>query len=106
MQFFPLMVYPGTIDYEWAKQKGLITINDYSDYVTKDGNHNGVVRMPDMSSDEIRQWCNSARRRYYLRPKYILYKLAQQVRNPSEIRRTFKAAKRFIKFLMPENRPC
>jgi len=101
MQFFPLMVYPGTIDYEWAKQEGLLTINGYSDYVTQDGNHNGVVRMPDMSSDEIRQWCDYARRKYYLRTRYILYKLFQQMRHPSEIRRTFKAAKRFLRFLIP-----
>src|SRR3972149_10128632 len=101
MQFFPLMAYPGTEDYEWAKKEGLLTIKDYSDYVTEDGNHNSVLRMPDMTSEEIREWCNDARRRYYLRPKYLLYKLAQQVTHPSEIRRTFKAAKRFVKFLKP-----
>ena len=106
MQFFPLMTYPGTIDYEWAKKEGLLTIDGYSDYVTQDGNHNGVVRMPDMSSDEIRQWCDSARRSYYLRPKYILYKIMQQIQHPSEMRRTFKAAKRFVKFLLPEKHPC
>lgn len=101
MQFFPLMAYPGTEDYEWAKKEGLLTIKNYSDYVTEDGNHNSVLRMPDMTADEIREWCNYARRRYYLRPKYILYKMAQQVTHPSEIRRTFKAAKRFVRFLKP-----
>jgi len=101
MQFFPLMVYPGTIDYEWARENGLMTVRSYSDYVTDDGNHNSVMKMPDMSSDEIRQWCDHARRCYYLRPKYILYKLIQQIAHPSEFRRTFKAARRFIKFLSP-----
>lgn len=101
MQFFPLMVYPGTKDYAWAKKEGLLTINDYSDYVTEDGCHNSTIRMNDMTEDEIRQWCDYARRKYYLRPKYILYKLAQQIRHPSEIRRTFKATKRFMKFLVP-----
>lgn len=101
MQFFPLMVYPGTEDYEWAKREGLLTIKDYSEYVTEAGNHNSVLKMPDMNSEEIRQWCDYARRQYYLRPKYIAYKLAQQFRRPSEIRRTFKAAKRFVRFLVP-----
>ncbi len=101
MQFFPLMVYPGTKDYEWAKSEGLLKIKNYADYVTEDGNHNGVSRMPDMTSDEIREWCNYSRRKYYLRPKYIAYKLAQQFRHPSEIRRTFKSAKRFVRFLIP-----
>jgi radical SAM superfamily enzyme YgiQ (UPF0313 family) len=102
MQFFPLMVYPGTADYEWAKKENLLTVKDYSDYVTRDGCHNSTIKMYDMSAEEIRKWCDNARIKYYLRPKYILYKLAQQVRKPSEIRRTFKATKRFIKFLIPE----
>jgi anaerobic magnesium-protoporphyrin IX monomethyl ester cyclase len=101
MQFFPLMVYPGTKDYEWAKEEGLLTIGNHSDYVTTDGNHNSVLRMPDMSSDEIREWCNYARRKYYLRLRYILYKLLQQLRHPSETRRTLKATKRFLRFLIP-----
>jgi anaerobic magnesium-protoporphyrin IX monomethyl ester cyclase len=104
MQFFPLMVYPGTQDYEWAKSEGLLTIKDFSDYVMEDGNHNSVVRMRDMTSDEIRRWCDYARRKYYLRPKYLLYKLFQQIQHPSEIRRNFKGARRSIRFLMPEVR--
>ena len=106
MQFFPLMVYPGTKDYEWAKSENLLTIKDYSDYVTEDGNHNSVMRMPDMSSDQIRQWCDYARRRYYFRPRYIIYKLVQQIRHPSEARRTFKAAKRFMKYLISAGPQC
>ncbi len=101
MQFLPLMVYPGTKDYEWAKKEGLLTISNHSDYVTTDGNHNSVLRMKEMSSDEIREWCNYARRKYYLRLRYVLYKLFQQMRRPSEIRRTLKAAKRFLRFLIP-----
>jgi radical SAM superfamily enzyme YgiQ (UPF0313 family) len=106
MQFFPLMVYPGTKDYEWASAEGLLTIRNYADYVTEDGNHNSVLKMPDMTSEEIRRWCDAARRQYYLRPRYLLYKIIQQLRQPSEIRRTFKAAKRFIRFLRPERQPC
>jgi radical SAM superfamily enzyme YgiQ (UPF0313 family) len=102
MQFFPLMVYPGTKDYEWAKREGLLTIKDFSDYVTEDGCHNSVLKMPDMDSNQIREWCDYARRRYYLRPKYIAYKISQQIKKPSEIRRTVKATRRFVKFLIPK----
>lgn len=102
MQFFPLMVYPGTKDYEWAKREGLLTIKDFSDYVTEDGCHNSVLRMPDMDSNQIREWCDYARRRYYLRLKYIAYKILQQIKKPSEIRRTVKATRRFMKFLIPK----
>ena len=101
MQFFPLMVYPGTKDYEWAKTEGLLAVKDYSEYVTPDGNHNAVLNMPDMPADQIRLWCDYARRKYYLRPRYVAYKLIQQIKRPSEIRRTFKSAKRFVRFLVP-----
>jgi len=102
MQFFPLIVYPGTEDYEWAKSEKLLTVSDYSAYVTESGMHNAVLKMPDMTAHEILDWCDYARRRYYLRLSYIIYKLLQQIRNPSEIRRTVKAAKRFVKFLLPQ----
>lgn len=104
MQFFPLMVYPGTKDYEWAKKEGLLTIKEYSDYLTEDGCHNSTIRMHDMTKDEMQDWCDYARRKYYLRHKYIIYKILQQIRKPSEIRRTIKAAKRFARFLVPGKR--
>lgn len=106
MQFFPLIVYPGTEDYKWAKSQNLLTVRDYSEYVTEDGCHNSVLNMPDMSSDEIRHWCDYARRKYYLRPRYIIYKLIQQIRHPSEIRRTFKAARKFLRFLTEAGQEC
>ena len=101
MQFFPLMAYPGTEDYEWARKEGLLAVKNYSDFITETGCHNSVMRMPDMSGDEIVQWCDYARRKYYIRPRYLAYKMFQQIKNPSEIRRTFKAAKRFVRFLVP-----
>lgn len=100
IQFFPLIVYPGTKDYEWAKKEGLLTVSNYSEYLTKDGNHNSVVKMYDMSSDEIREWCNYARRKYYLRPRYLGYKVLRLLENPSDIRRTFKSAQRFVRHLL------
>jgi radical SAM superfamily enzyme YgiQ (UPF0313 family) len=106
MQFFPLIVYPGTEDYEWAKAQNLLIAKDYSDYLTEDGNHNSVLNTPDMSSYEIRRWCDYARRKYYLRTRYILYKCIQQIQYPSQMRRTFKAAKRFLKYLTAAKIQC
>ena len=38
-QFFPLIPYPGTEAYEWAKQNGYIEM-DYTKYCLPDGSHN------------------------------------------------------------------
>lgn len=99
VQFFPLIVYPGTVDYQWAKDNDLLTAESYEDYLTEEGLHNSVVKMPDMSSDEITAWCNFARKKYYLRPKYVLYKAFRIIRRPSEFMRTYKAFKQFFRFL-------
>ena len=99
MQFFPLIVYPGTPDYEWAKANGLMTVQSYDQWVTEEGLHNSVVSMPDMTSREIIEWCDHARRQYYLRPRYLAYKSIQTILHPSEMVRNVKAAKRFVRFL-------
>ena len=100
MQFFPLTVYPGTPDYDWANKNNVLLSDNYSDYVTEEGMHNSLVRMKDMTVDEILSWCDESRKKYYLRPKYLFYKLKQSILHPQEIRRNFKAGRRFIKILL------
>ena len=99
MQFFPLIIYPGTPDYIWAKENNLLTVGTYDEWVTEEGYHNSVVRMPDMTGEEIVDWCDYARKRYYLRPTYLIYKLFQTMFKPSELVRNFKAGLRFQNFL-------
>jgi len=99
MQFFPLIVYPGTPDYIWARDNNLMTVDTYDQWVTEEGYHNSVVRMPDMSGEEIVDWCDYARKKYYTRPRYLLYKLFQSIFKPSELVRNLKAGLRFQSFL-------
>jgi anaerobic magnesium-protoporphyrin IX monomethyl ester cyclase len=99
MQFFPLIVYPGTPAYEWARDEGLLRTEDFREWLTAEGNHNTVLDMHDMDRTEILDWCDRARREYYIRPRYLTYKLWQQIRHPSEITRTMKAFWTFRKTL-------
>lgn len=98
-QFFPLMVYPGTEAYEWAKTNGYLLTEDYSKWLTDEGLHNCVISTPDLSADDLVVFCNYARRKYYLSPRYLLYKFSQMIKNPEEIKKTLKAAKTFSKYL-------
>ena len=41
-----------------------------------------------------------ARKEFYLRPIYILYKLKQSILHPSEAQRTIKSARIFLKHLL------
>lgn len=99
-QFYPIMAYPGTELYDQYRRAGWITANQYSDWLTKEGLHNCVVRMGDLTGEDLVRWCDEARRRFYLRPRYVLGKALQMILRPREISRTKKAAKTFFKYLL------
>jgi len=98
-QFFPLMIYPGTEAYDWAKKEGLITAKTFDDWLTPEGLHNTVVGTHDLTAQEIVDFCNYARREYYLRPAYFVMKIKNILTHPSELRRTVKAFLTFYKYL-------
>ncbi|UCD87627.1 MAG: radical SAM protein [Desulfobacterales bacterium] len=99
-QFFPLMVYPGTEAYNWAKGENLILTEDFSKWVTEEGLHNCVVELPGLSNADLVAFCDRARREFYLRPKYFISKSMQVLRHPSELKRTAKSMKTFFKYLL------
>lgn len=102
-QFFPLMVYPGTADYEWAQKEGLLETNDYDRWLTPEGLHRSVVVRPSLPSEDLRKFCDRARREFYLRPRYIAQKLRQISRDRYEAKRTAKSFITFAKYLLDRN---
>ncbi len=99
-QFYPMMVYPGTRAYDEFKAKGLLTTCDFSQWLTPGGLHNCVTRTELLAPNDLVQFCDHARRSFYLSPRYMFYKARQMVLHPSECGRTFKAARTFIKYLI------
>lgn len=99
-QFFPLMIYPGTEAYQWAKQENCVLTEDFSQWVTKEGLHNCVVQMSGLSNADLVAFCDRARREFYIRPAYFVWKLRQVLRHPSEFKRTAKSLKTFVKYLL------
>ena len=89
-QFFPLIPYPGTEAYEWAKGNGYIT-GKYEDYLQDDGTLNCVLNTPDLSSEELVDFCSYARKKYYMRPWYIAHRLYKGLRDPEDLKRSLKA---------------
>lgn len=99
-QFFPLMVYPGTEAYAWARRSGYLTETNFRKWLTEDGLHNCVVSTPELSAKELVEFCDLARKRYYLGLKYLGGKLARIIKSPEEMRKTFKSARVFTKYLL------
>lgn len=97
-QFYPLLPFPGTEAYAWAKINGYIH-GDYEDYCKEDGTINCVLELPNISSTEMVEFCDNARKRYYWRPRYIAHRIWVGVRNPEDLKRSIKAFGRFKKYL-------
>jgi radical SAM superfamily enzyme YgiQ (UPF0313 family) len=100
VQFYPIMVYPGTEAFRWYQERGLITTDDFSKWITPAGLHNTVVRTEALSSEDLVRFCDHARREFYLRPRYLFYKLKQTLTDPSERKRNLKSARTFLKYLV------
>lgn len=99
-QYFPVMAYPGTRLYRRYLKEGKLRTRSFDRWVTEEGLHNCVVDLPGLPAENLVDWCNEARRRFYLRPRYLLYKLWQTVRHPfTEGRRTLRAFGTFRKHL-------
>lgn len=103
-QFFPIMVYPGTTAYEEAKKRRYIQIEDWSAWLTKDGLHNSVVNLPNITHEQLVSFCDRARRSFYLSPPYLLYKFGQSLRDRRELQRNVKGFLTLSKYLLHGSR--
>lgn len=103
VQFFPLIVYPGTEAYDWAKEHNYIRAQRYRDWLTKDGLHNCVLSTEDVTSQELVDFCNYARQKFYLRPKYLLMKMGQVLSSWEDFKKTFKAFGTFRHYLFKKS---
>jgi len=99
-QFYPIMVYPGTKAYDDYRSRQWLTARSYRDWLTPEGLHNCVIHNEHFSARELVQWCDAARRRFYLRPGYLLRKAHMALIDPYERARTFRGAKVFFKHLV------
>ncbi|MFH1737497.1 MAG: radical SAM protein [bacterium] len=100
-QFFPIMVYPGTAAYQWAKENDYLRSTRYRDWLTESGQHQCVIDTPDLSADELMRFCDEARREYYLSPRYWVQMGRTLLRHPGETKRVFMAFRTFARHLLP-----
>ena len=98
-QFYPIMVYPGTRAYHWAKSNGFLLTEDFSQWLTPEGLHHSVVSTPEVSREELVAWADNARREFYLRPAFVVAKIYQALRFPEEISRLSRGFLSLIKFI-------
>lgn len=95
-QFYPIMIYPGTAAYDEAKSKNLINANSFDDWLTKDGMHRSVVDLPELTQDQLLDFADFARKKFYLRPKYLMFKIYQSFLNFGEFKRNLKGFRKLL----------
>jgi hypothetical protein len=100
MQFFPLIVYPGTEAYDWAVKTGALAVTDFRGWLDEKGDHRCVIALPGLSSARLGALCRSYYLRYHLRPAYLLSKLRQTLTRPGEAVRTVRAALKYGRYLL------
>lgn len=98
-QFYPLLPFPGTEAYAWAKENGYIR-GGYADYLKEDGTINCVLALPGLSTEELVAFCDDARKKYYLRPRYLLYRIGKGLCDPRDLKRSIKAFLGIKKYLL------
>jgi len=99
-QFFPMIVYPGTEAYQWAKSNGYLVTEDYSKWLTPDGTHNSVIRTDNLQPEQIMAFVQKATRKFYLRPRIISRTLFKGLTSFQEFKRIVKTMGTFWKFLV------
>ncbi len=97
-QFYPLMPFPGTEAYDWAVSQGYLS-GKYTDYLKEDGNHNTSMHIGDISAQELVEFCNYCRRKFYMRPWYIGHRIWMGIKDPEDMKRALKSFGRFREFL-------
>ncbi len=97
-QFYPLMPFPGTEAYDWAVAQGYLS-GKYTDYLQEDGNHNTTFHFGDVTAEELVNYCNYCRRKFYMRPWYIGHRIWMGIKDPNDLKRALKSFGRFRDFL-------
>lgn len=103
-QFFPLIVYPGTEAWKWAKENNFITANNYDEWVTAEGLHNCVLKTPELSGQDLVEFCDYARKKFYLRPSYIFMKAGECLTSKDDMVKTVKSFRIFAKYLFKKSK--
>jgi len=87
--------YPGTQMFEEAKKKGMLTTYDWDNYTFAEP----VMKLENLSRQEVLGLYRYCYRKFYFRPKYILMRLKRLLRKPKEIKLILDPLKAILSFL-------
>ncbi|MFH1052994.1 MAG: radical SAM protein [Candidatus Woesearchaeota archaeon] len=91
--------FPGTAMFEWAKNKNLILTYDWDDYTLA----KPVMRLEDLSADDIKELYKLMYRKFYFRPGYVIRKIAK-IRSIDDVKILLSGVNALFSFFKPGNK--
>ena len=96
-QFSAAVPFPGTRYYSQCEQEGWLTATSWRDWLS-DGEQAGVVQYPGLTREELDQAVDSALKRFYFRPSYMVNFVLRN-RSRADLYRKLRGAKHFVHYL-------
>ena len=85
--------------YKEALASGALKSKDYSQWLDKDGFHRTTIQRGELTSQALVDFCDKARREFYLRPSYIFHQGIMAIKNPRERYRVLRGFGTLVKHL-------
>ncbi|MBN1941460.1 MAG: radical SAM protein [Candidatus Diapherotrites archaeon] len=99
VQFSVAQPYPGTEFFNLLKEKGLLKIDKWSDYLDDCGCIAPIFEYPNLSKEDFEKHLKSAYKQYYLRPRYIMKAIRQRMTNKELAKTSFRSGWNLIKYM-------
>jgi radical SAM superfamily enzyme YgiQ (UPF0313 family) len=97
VQFSGICVYPGTILYDWAKEKNYLVPKDWTEWVSPEKEQVTLLSYPQLSKEEIDYFIDRGLKEFYLRPGQLLRML---LASPTDLLRKLYGARSFFNYLL------
>lgn len=92
VQFNITTPFPGTEMFRWAEENDLLLTKNWEDYDLS----RPVMKLPTVDPEVVQRFYDSAHRRFFLRPKFILKRL-WQLRSPTELASAVRGLRMILK---------
>ncbi len=102
VQFSAAVPFPGTRYYDHCREEGLLKTDRWDAWLDN-GEQAAVVDYPGLDMSCINRAVDSALKRFYFRPGYMI-KFLVQTRSRSDLYRKLRGATNFLSYLRAENR--
>ena len=92
VQFNITTPFPGTEMYRWADENDFLLTRNWEDYDLS----RPIMKLPTIEPEVVQRYYDSAHRRFFLRPKFILKRL-WRLRSPTELASAVRGLRMIVK---------